>query len=143
MAARYAVARSRSSVNVRIPRGGDRVATRRERVVLDLQDNFTGGMARAAAATAMLNRELNSLSGQSLATARSSQTFSRDIERMGNDANGAGTSINQLTGRIRVLAEVAAILGPSLAPLGGVAIAGVAGLANQMGAAAIAGGVLI
>lgn len=119
------------------------MATRRERVVLDLVDDFTPGMTRAAAATAALNQQLNRLSGQSLATARSSQVFVRDIDRIGASAKGADSSINQLTGRLRVLGEVAAVLTPALAPLGGVAIAGVAGLANQMGAAALAGGVLI
>ena len=119
------------------------MATRRERVVLDLQDDYTAGMLKAAGATALLNRELGRLSGQEVAASRSSQMFVRDIERIGREAKGADSSINQLTGRLRVLGEVAAVLGPSLAPLGGVAIAGVAGLANQMGAAAIAGGVLI
>lgn len=119
------------------------IATRRERVILDLVDDFTPGMARAAAATAALNQQLNRLSGQEIATSRSSQVFVRDIQRIGNEAKGVDSSINQLTGRLRVLGEVAAVLGPALAPLGGVAIAGVAGLANQMGAAALAGGVLI
>ena len=119
------------------------MATRRERVVLDLQDDFTPGMMKAAGATALLNRELGRLSGQEIAASRSSQMFVRDIERIGREAKGADSSINQLTGRLRVLGEVAAVLSPALAPLGGVAIAGVAGLANQMGAAAIAGGVLI
>lgn len=119
------------------------MATRRENVVLTLDDRFTPGMARAAAATAMLNRELGNLSGQSLATARSSNVFVRDVERMGSSARGAESSINQLTGRIRVLAEVGAVAGQTLGPLGGVAIAGVAGLASQLGFAAVAGGVLI
>lgn len=100
-------------------------------------------MAKAAAVTALLNRELNSLSGNSVQASRSSQVFIRDVQAMGREARGVDSSINQLTGRLRVLGEVAAVLGPALAPLGGVAIAGVAGLANQMGAAAIAGGVLI
>lgn len=119
------------------------MATRRERVVLDLQDDYTPGMARAAAATALLNRELGALSRQEIATSRSSQVFVRDIQRIGNESRGVDSSINQLTGRLRVLGEVAAVLAPTLAPLGGVAIAGVAGLASQMGFAAVAGGVLI
>ncbi|WP_297625657.1 hypothetical protein [Nocardioides sp.] len=110
---------------------------------LSLEDDFTPGMARAAAATALLNRELNSLSGSSVKADRSSQMFVRDLQTISREANGTGASINQLTGRIRVLGEVAAVLGPALVPLGGVAVAGVAGLANQMGVAAIAGGVLI
>lgn len=119
------------------------MATRRERVVLTLDDDFSAGMARAAAATALLNRELGSLSRQEVVNARSSQAFVRDVERMGRGAKGADSSINQLTGRLRLFADAAAILGPALVPLGGVAVAGIAGLTSQMGFAAVAGGVLI
>jgi hypothetical protein len=119
------------------------IATRRERVVLDLQDDFTPGMARAAAATAVLNRELGRLAGQEVVASRSSQVFVRDVERMSRSSAGADRGINQLTGRLRLFADAAAVLGPALVPLGGVALAGVAGLASQMGVAAVAGGVLI
>lgn len=119
------------------------MATRRERVVLDLESNLPEGMLRGAAATTVLRKELERLSGQSVITSRASANMSRDVDKMSDSARKADTSINQLTGRLRVLADVAAILGPSLAPLGGVAVAGVAGLANQMGFAAVAGGVLI
>jgi hypothetical protein len=100
-------------------------------------------MARAAAATAALNHELNRLSGQQVAASRSSSVFVRDIERIGREAKGADTSINQLTGRLRLLGEALAILGPAAGPLGAAGIAGIGGLASQMGAAAIAGGVLM
>lgn len=119
------------------------MATRRERVVLDLESNLPEGMLRGAAATRVLRAELERLSGQSVITSRASANMSRDVDRVSTSARNADSSINQLTGRLRLFADVAAILGPSLVPLGGVAIAGVAGLANQMGAAAIAGGVLI
>jgi hypothetical protein len=119
------------------------VATRRERVVLDLVDNYTPGMAKAAAVTAMLNRELNSLSGSSIQADRSTAAFTRSLSQVSREAQGADRSINQLTGRLRLFADLAAVLGPSLAPVGGVLTVGVAGLANQMGFAAVAAGVLI
>lgn len=119
------------------------MATRRERVVLTLDDDFSGGMAKAAAVTALLNRELGRLSGQSVATSRSSQTFVRDVQRMSNEARGADRSINQLTGRLRLFADAAAIFGPAAVPTGGVLAAGVAGFASQLGFAAVAGGVLV
>jgi hypothetical protein len=119
------------------------VATRRERVVLDLVDDYTPGMAKAAAVTAMLNRELNSLSGSSIQADRSTAAFTRSLSQVSREAQGADRSINQLTGRLRLFADIAAILGPSLAPVGGVLTAGVGGLANQMGFAAVAAGVLI
>lgn len=87
--------------------------------------------------------ELQRLSGQSVITARASAAMTRDVDRVSATARNADKSINQLTGRLRLFADVAAILGPSLAPVGGVLIAGIGGLANQMGFAAVAGGVLI
>lgn len=119
------------------------MATRRERVVLDLESNLPAGMLRGAAATEVLRKELDRLSGVSVQTSRATQNISRDIDRMDGSAKRADSSINQLTGRLRLFADAAAILGPALAPLGGVAIAGMAGLASQMGFAAVAGGVLI
>lgn len=94
--------------------------------------------------------ELERLSGASVRSSRVTQSTSRDLDGVAKSADNAAksvdradSSINQLTGRLRLLSEVAAILGPSLTPIGGVGIAGLAGLANQMGIAAIAGGVLI
>lgn len=119
------------------------MATRRERVVLDLESNLPEGMLRGAAATQVLRMELNRLSGQSVITARASASMSRDMDKVSTSAGKADKSINQLTGRLRLFADAAAVLGPALVPLGGVAVAGIAGLASQMGFAAVAGGVLI
>lgn len=119
------------------------IATRRERVILELEDNFSTGMAKAAASAELLNHELNRLSGQSVQTSRSTQAISRDVDKVGGSAQRADGSINQLTGRLRVLADVAALLGPGLVPIGAVGIPAVAGLANQLGFAAAAGGTLM
>jgi hypothetical protein len=120
-----------------------RVAVRNEVVRLSLQDDFTSGVARATAAAAALNHELNSLSGQSVTTARAQQNISRDNDSIAKSANKADSSINKLTGRLRLLADVAAILGPSLVPIGALGLPAIAGLANQFGAAALAGGTAI
>jgi hypothetical protein len=119
------------------------VATRTERVVLELDDRFSSSMARAAAMTALLSKELNSLSGQSTKSARLSQSIARDTDSLAKSAQKADTSINQLTGRLRVMAQAAAILGPALVPVGAVGIPAVAGLANQLGAAALAAGTAV
>lgn len=116
---------------------------RNEAVRLTLQDDFTTPMAKAAAAAALLNRELNSLSGQSTVTSRASQSIARDTDAIAKSANRADSSINQLTGRLRLFADVAAILGPALLPVGAVALPAVTGLANQLGVAALAGGTAI
>jgi hypothetical protein len=139
------------------------MAERRESVRLELNDaGFSTGMARAAAATKLLNKELSSLSRRANtsltrvdALTKSTNALRREfdgfpaadlsggLDSVNRSARDTDGSINQLTGRLRVLAEVAAILGPALTPIGGVGIAGIGGLANQMGIAAVAGGVLI
>lgn len=95
------------------------MGTRRERVILELDDNLTPGLARAAVAAKGLDRELNRASGSS---------------------GKADSSINQLTGRLRLATDAALLLGPALVPIGAVGFAGLVGLTNQLGLAAIAGG---
>src|SRR5690349_14529613 len=126
------------------PRGGDAVAQRRESVRLELIDSgFSTSMVKNAAATGLLERALKSLDGTTVNVHQSISESATGVDNFSRSARDADGSINQLTGRLRVLAEVAAILAPTIAPLGGVAIAGIGGLANQMGIAAVAGGVLI
>lgn len=122
----------------------DAIATRRERVVLELEDNFTSGMARAAAATALLNRELNSLSGSAVRTAsRDMDRASKDIDKTGTSADRAGKQIDRLSGRLALLAQAAAVLGPALVPIGAAALPAVAGLTAEVGALAGALGVTL
>lgn len=47
------------------------MGVRRERVILELQDDFTTPMARAAAATALLDKNLDRLDGSAVGTSRS------------------------------------------------------------------------
>lgn len=115
------------------------MATRRERVVLDLESNLPEGMLRGAAATRVLHMELDRLSGASVRSSRATQNIDRDINKMSTSANRGDKSINQLTGRIAVLADVAAILGPALVPITAVAVPAVTGLAAQLGFATVAG----
>lgn len=117
------------------------MGTRQERVVLTLDDKFTTSMARAAGATALLNRELHDLDGTSVETGDSVRGVGDDIERTDEKSRRADQSINQLTGRLAVLRDVALTLGPALVPLGAGAVGGLAGIAAQAGAAA--GGVAV
>jgi hypothetical protein len=120
------------------------MAERRESVRLELNDaGFSTGMAKSAAATGLLERALKSLDGTTVNVHEHISQSSTGFDGMGRSARDADGSINQLTGRLRVLGEVAAVLAPALTPIGGVGIAGIGGLANQMGIAAVAGGVLI
>ena len=119
------------------------MATRRERVVLDLQDNFTAGMVKAAGATQLLDKALHGLDGSSTDVNRSLSSSAVETDRVSTSARKADASINQLTGRLRLMADVAAILGPSLVPIGAVAIPAVTGLASQLGFAALGAGSLV
>jgi hypothetical protein len=120
------------------------MAERRESVRLELNDaGFSTGMVKSAAATGLLERALKSLDGTTVNVHEHISQSSTGFDGMGRSARDADGSINQLTGRLRVLGEVAAVLAPALTPIGGVGIAGIGGLANQMGIAAVAGGVLI
>lgn len=119
------------------------MATRRERVVLELEDNFTSGMARAAASAALLNRELDSLSKDSVRTQRSFTDTGRSAATFGRNLDKPGAQIDRLSGRLRVLTDVATILTPALSPIGGVIVPAISGLASQLGFAAVAGGTAI
>ena len=119
------------------------MATRRERVVLELDDDFTSGMARAAAATALLRRQLDDLSGSSTRASRGMDTSERSVLRLGRGGDQAGNQIDKLSGRMVLFAEAAGALGPAFIPIGAVAVPALTGLASSFGFAALAGGVAI
>ena len=121
------------------------MATRREKVILDLEDNFTTGMARAAASAQLLDSALNDLSGSSVASSRAMRDMNRSdgLPALDRNASSAGATIDRLSGRMRILAEVGAMLGPALAPLGAAAVPGLTALTAQAGAAASALGVTV
>lgn len=138
------------------------MGTRNERVVLSLDDQFSSKMVKAAAATALLKKELGD-SGRSMdmgsrSTDRLSSSLSglnREassvngnldgmspaLSRTSRDADRTGTSIDKLSGRLVLFAKATAVLGPALVPLGAAAVGGIAGLSTQLGFAAIAAGV--
>jgi hypothetical protein len=120
------------------------VGTRRERVILQLDDKYSAGIAKAAAATALLNRELEKLDRNSAAVSiRARQMSDQDMPAMARKADQAGNSIDRLSGRLGLMAKGIGALGPAMAPLSTAAVAGLAGIASQAGFAAIALGVLV
>lgn len=128
----------------------DRVATRREKVVLELQDDFTTGMAKAAAAAALLHKELEGLDGSGRRsstsidrTSRSTRTLGKDVEDTGRKVDRAEKSIDKFSGRLRVFGDIAAILAPTIAPIGALAIPAISGLASEFGFAAVGAGTMI
>src|SRR4051812_36613355 len=101
------------------------MATRRERVVLDLEDNLTAGLARAAVAARGLDAALNDLDGNATRAGTALERPARSADQLDGNSQRAGSSINQLTGRLRLLTDVALILGPALGPLGAASIGGI------------------
>lgn len=117
------------------------MGVRREAVRLELQDaGFTSGMARAAAATALLDRELEDLDGTSVDTEKSLGGVKRETNNLVRPSRDASKEIDKLSGRMRILFDAAAALGPALIPIGAVAVPAMSGLASQMGAAALGAG---
>lgn len=120
------------------------MGVRRESVELSLQDiDFTTGMAKAAGQTALLNRELDALDGNSVRASRSTKTVGDSTERSGTQARRASSDLNQFTGRLGLLATAAATLGPALLPIGATAVPAVTALAGGLGAAAGAVGTAV
>lgn len=112
------------------------MSTRRERVVLDLEDNFTPGVARAAVASRALRDELNGLGRTSTKTGDGLDKTSEGNKRVGDSARKAGPDIDRLSGRLRLLTDAAVTLGPALVPLGAATIPVLSGALAGLGAAA-------
>lgn len=90
------------------------MATRNERVVLTLDDHFSTPMARAAAATALTNKELRSLSGTSVETSRSSDGLAKSTKGVGDEASKTGKKVREYTLEMALADQRAARLRRSL-----------------------------
>lgn len=119
------------------------MATRRERVVLDLEDNYTAGVIRAAAATKLLDGSLDRLSVSAVRSGRSLDVPADGAAKVETNSRRSGAEIDKLSGRLRLLTDVALILGPALAPLGAAAVGGIVAMSAQLGSLAGALGVTI
>lgn len=117
------------------------MGVRNEAVRLSLQDDFTSKMARAAAATALLDKNLNGLAGSSVKSERSLAAQEKTVRGIGDSSESSGKQIDRLSGRLALLAQAAAVLGPALVPLGAPLIGVMAGLTAQLGSVAGAVGV--
>lgn len=119
------------------------MSVRREAVRLELEDHFTREVLQAAAATGVLNKALNNLDGTNVRTSRSTDDVDRSITGLSSSSRRGGADINNLSGRLSLLARAAAVAGPALLPIGSIGVAAVAGLASQLGFAAIGMGTLV
>jgi hypothetical protein len=110
------------------------MAVRRESVRLELIDNgFSTSMAKNAAATMLLEKALKSLDGTSVVVHQRISESATQVDRLSKSSHDANRSINQLTGRLELLADAVAILGPGFVPIAAVAVPAVSGLAAQLG----------
>lgn len=65
------------------------------------------------------------------------------IRRVGNDADRTSSQIDRLSGRLAIWRDATLIAGPGAIPILATAVPAVAGLAAQLGAAALAGGTMV
>lgn len=122
------------------------MVTRRERVVLDVESNASAVFAKDAAAAMLLAGALDKLDGSSTRVSRTTTNLSRSssgLVAFQRQAERSGASIDKLSDRARILADVLAMVGPGAIPIGAVAIPAIAGLANQMAFAAGAAGTAV
>ncbi|GAA4120465.1 hypothetical protein GCM10022215_24120 [Nocardioides fonticola] len=120
------------------------MSVRRESVFLSLEDDgWDTKMAKHAAATALLNRELDRLDGVSVQASTSVRGTSDDVDRLSTSAVRGSSTIDQYSGRLSVLLQAATAFGPAIVPVTAVAIPAITGLASQLGFAAAGVGVLV
>lgn len=119
------------------------MSVRQETVRLSVEGNFTSEMARNAASVALLNKELDRLDGSNVRASRSTNAFEKDVARTTSTVDKGGASIDKYSGRLSLLAQTAAVLGPGLIPIAAVGVPAVTGLAAGLAAAAAGGGSLL
>lgn len=129
------------------------MAIRREAVQISVDSNLAAVATRDAAAVALLVRELDrannhpffqaNANGQLRATNQNATQASQGIDRVNRSATQADRSINQLTGRLSLLADGLLVLGPGLIPIAAVGAQALGGLTAAAAAAALAGGAAV
>lgn len=111
------------------------MATRRESVRLELIDDFSSGMARAAAATALLDKSLDRLDGSATRSRASVRGLDGSLPSLGRNSESTGRQIDRLSGRLELFAKAGAAIGPAFVPIAAAAVPALAGLTTQLGLA--------
>lgn len=88
-------------------------------------------------AAARLQQSTSRLGSTTLTTSSSQRRLATDVDRVSTAAARGTRSIDQYSGRLRVVAELIATLGPGLLPLGAGGLAAVGALAGLFGGAAV------
>lgn len=100
-------------------------------------------MAKAAAATALLNKQLDGLTSESLLVKQALRDAAKESDEFVKQTRKGSPDIDRFSGRLTLMAKAASVLGPALVPLSAAAVGGVAALATQFGVVAAAGGVMV
>lgn len=120
------------------------MGVRNESVRVSAEDaGFTTSMARFTTAAAVFGSTLDHIDGSGIRVQQTLPGVAKEVDGLGRAARTSGPEIDRYSGRVRILADAFAILGPSAVPIGAVAVPAVAGLASQLGFAAIGATTLI
>lgn len=140
------------------------MVTRREKIILEIEDRGSGTLAQMAAQMAALDRATQQLSRSSRdsadATDRQSVSLQnlnqhlashngllaqgqRNVVPMVSNTRQLGNEFDRASGRLRQLVDAGLLLGPALIPTAAQAVPAVTGLANQLGIAALAAGAAV
>ena len=100
-------------------------------------------MAKAAAATALLDQQLDRLDGTRVDFDRGIRGSNDSLGVFNTNTRTASSSLDTFSGRMGIAVRAIGAFGPALAPIGAVAVPAVTGLANQFGFAAVAAGTAV
>jgi hypothetical protein len=110
---------------------------------LELEDDFTAKLARAAAAAEAFQRSMGKTRTESDRTSASLSKADRDTQKFSATVTRSTRELDSYSGRLGLVASAIGALGPAAVPITAVAIPAVAGLAQSFGFAAAAGGTAI
>lgn len=118
------------------------MAVRRERVIVEADDRYTGPLTRMAASTGAFRMAMADAEKQSKPFQRAVKQNAKETNAFTREAAKAGSEIDRLSGRMRIMLEMGVLIGPAFLPVGAIAVPAVMGLANAMGAAALGAGAI-
>lgn len=94
-----------------------------------------------ASQAALLDKSVDNMGDSAERAGKSTRRMGDDVDSSRSSVRKAGADIDVFSGRLKVMAQGAALIGPSLIPLTGALVPAVTGLASGLGAAAGAAGV--
>jgi hypothetical protein len=71
---------------------------------------------------------------------RDTREFGDEVDDLGRRIDRGGNEIDRMSGRLRLMLDAFTLIGPASIPIAAIAVPAIAGLANMLGVAALAGG---